>query len=156
VSNGVVAIPSNQAYGTWEFDLYKGTDESDLSVCLISDKNIPFGNGGNGYSIQFHDLESIMFRRITNGSTPLLFSSGSDYINNNTWYRIKITRSVAGVFTVYIKGGSFGDDYVLVSTTSGSGTNPVTHNTYTTSNFFVLYLDAGDRIANIAFKDYVE
>lgn len=62
----------------------------------------------------------------------------------------------ADTFAVFIKGGSFGDDWTLVSTAGGSGTNPVTDSTYTTSEYFVLDLDAGDRIANIKIKSGVE
>ena len=57
---------------------------------------------------------------------------------------------------MFIKGGSFGDDYQLVDVSGGSGSNPVTDNTFTTSNFFVADLDTGDSIANIEIFDGVE
>lgn len=66
------------------------------------------------------------------------------------------TRTQTGVFTVYIKGGAFGNVYTLVSTAGGSGSNPATDNTYTSSNFCVLDLDANDRIANLVFKQGIE
>jgi len=55
----------------------------------------------------------------------------------------------ADTFAVFIKGGSFGDIYTLVDTTSGSGTNPVGDSTYTTSEYFVADLDAADKLTNI-------
>ena len=51
---------------------------------------------------------------------------------------------------MYIKGGTFGwDDWTTVSTAGGSGTNPVTDNTYTTSNYLVADIDDTDTISNL-------
>jgi len=55
----------------------------------------------------------------------------------------------ADTFAVFIKGGEFGDIYTLVDTTGGSGTNPITDSTYTTSQYLVTDLDNGDKISNI-------
>ena len=62
----------------------------------------------------------------------------------------------ANTFAVFIKGGSFGDDWTLVDTTGGSGSNPVTDATYTTSEYLVADLDAGDRIANLKITNGVK
>lgn len=62
----------------------------------------------------------------------------------------------ANTFAVFIKGGSFGDDWTLVDTTGGSGTNPVTDSTYTTSNYFVADLDQNDRLANLKIMNGVK
>ena len=51
---------------------------------------------------------------------------------------------------MYIKWGSFWDNYVLVDVTLGGGTNPVTDNTYTTSNFMVIDNDVWDQISWIS------
>ena len=59
-------------------------------------------------------------------------------------------------FAVFIKGGDFGDDWTIIDTTGGSGTNPVKDSTYKTSNYFVADLDAGDRLANLKIYDGVE
>jgi uncharacterized protein (TIGR02145 family) len=151
-TGGSVYTPSTVAYGEWEFDVYKGADGNSFAANLISSEISDYlGSIGDRYSFVFHTDERMYLVRKANGSsTPtVIFSSSLTYASNNTWYRIKITRSSAGVFTAYVKGGSFGDDYVLVSTTGGSGTNPVTDTTYTTSNYFVADLDAGDQIANV-------
>ena len=58
-------------------------------------------------------------------------------------YDIRITRSATGVFTSYIKGGAFAD-WTLIDPTGGSGTNPVTDNTHTTSCCATIDMDAGD------------
>lgn len=150
---GTIALPSDQAYGTWEWDWYKGADANDLSVSLFlnsSDASI-----GLGYTITLTSAETIRFVSRTPTSSEKLRTTIS-YIANNTWYRIKINRTQAGVSTVYIKGGSFGSNWVLVSTSGGTGTNPVTDNTYSSSSYLVLDLDAGDRFTNLVMKKSIE
>ena len=61
-----------------------------------------------------------------------------------------------GEFYIYIRGGVFGvDDWTLVSVDGGTGTNPVTSATITTSKYFLIDLDIGDRIANIVMRKAV-
>jgi len=62
----------------------------------------------------------------------------------------------ANTFAVFIKGGSFGNEYTLVDTTGGSRTNPVTDSTYTESEYFVADLDVGDKISNIKLQSQVQ
>lgn len=143
---GTLSIPSKQAYGTWEFELYKGAELNNIFIELISsilgDRTIT-----TGYELAVFSSEAVGLYKWNGGAAVSEFLSNGSYIINNVWYGIKITRSLDGTFSVYIKGGSFGDEYILV--VANTGTNPVTDNTYTTSNFMVLDLDAGDRIANI-------
>jgi len=140
---GIVAFPSNQAYGRWSFDLYKGGESNLLSVNFISDIRDRTYNDAK-YAFIVWSNETLRISKDDNG----LFITVNSYISNNTWYHIDIERTNAGVFSVYITGGAF-TTKTLVSTSGGSGTNPVTDNTYTTSKYFVLDLDAGDRITNI-------
>ncbi len=58
-----------------------------------------------------------------------------------------------GIFYVFVKGGDFGaNDWTLVTATLG--TNPTAASvTYTTSNYFVLDFDVGDRITNIKISN---
>jgi len=62
-----------------------------------------------------------------------LFSTSVWYIDLDTIYMIKIVRTQAGIFTLYISWWSFWDR-TLITTTSWS--NPVTDTTYTTANYF--------------------
>jgi hypothetical protein len=62
----------------------------------------------------------------------------------------------ANTFAVFINGGAFGDNYTLVSTTGGTGTNPVTDATHTTSNYLVTSMGVGDRITNLKIIDGVD
>lgn len=148
VTAGILAIPSKQAYGEWEFDLYKGADGNSSTVYIIGSDLTP----NNNYSLNFSSTEAVQL--INSGS--VILASAAAYISNTTWYSILIKRDtiIPGKFYVYIKGGTFGNSYVLVSVTGGSGTNPVTDNTHTSSQFFLLDLDAGDRITNIVFRPF--
>lgn len=153
VTAGIIAIPSKSAYGTWEFDLYKGAGGNDIIIFPIADTSSILKL--KGYEMMLTASEIFFVNiKIVNGMDITANYSASSYIQNNTWYRIKMTRTTTGVFTVLIKGGNFTpttgyDGWTLVSTSGGYGTNPVTDTAHTTSNYFVLDLDVGDRITNI-------
>jgi len=149
---GTSSVASTQAYGKWEFDLYKGGD-GNLEYFHLINSNTLHDSGNDGYGLTIGSLEPLLFFKSTNGSRSNLFNTADSYIDNNTWYRLKVERTGDGEFTVYIKGGSFGDDYVLVDVTGGSGTNPVTDNTYTTSAYMVADLDAGDKLRGVWSTD---
>jgi hypothetical protein len=139
-ASGIAYIPSDTAYGEWEFNFNKKLDMNTIVVYPIQTEN---DFSGNGYRLSIKYNEAIELDKITNGAYGgNIFYSGEGYIDPNTDYHIKITRSLAGVFTVYIKGGDFGWDSW---TTVGTATN----NTYTTSNYFVADLDAGDKVSNL-------
>lgn len=144
-SAGIIALQSKQAYGTWEFDLSKNATQPVFSI-ISSDVS---GGAGTGYQTFF--LANGDFRFNLSGAS-ILFSTGANYLTNLNTYRVKITRTLDGEFTTYIKGGTFGNAYVLVDVSGGSGLNPVTENTYKTSNYIVLDLDTGDQFTNILLK----
>jgi len=147
-ANGTVAFPSDQAYGTWEFDLYKGADANSVDISFISDVLIP--GVSSGYFIRLQNDQSIDLREYVGGSGSVKFTTAASYIDSEVWYRIKITRTLDGEFTVEIMGGAFGvDDWMLVDVSGGSGTNPIIDNTFVASIYFVLAIDGGDRIANL-------
>ena len=148
---GTVAFPSDQAYGEWEFDWYKGVDTNSLVVMYIS-PNHNLSSYTGTYGVQISNDEQI--RIIKNGSA--IMRSAVSYIDINTWYKIKITRTLDGEFYFYIKGGSFRvNDWTLIDY-SILGTNPIIDTTYVSSKYFLLDLDAGDRIANIQMKKAVQ
>ena len=148
---GSLSILCKQAYGTWEFDLYKGADL--IRIHFISDRPETYINE-NGYMVILGDDESVALQRKDAGAVTR-FASNVSYIANTTWYRIRVTRTLDGEFTMWIKGGTFGDVYTLVDTTGGSPANPEVDNVYTISNYFVLDLDVGDRISGISIKEGV-
>jgi|GEM_PF-5904562 len=148
---GIISIPSYQSVGLWEFDWYKENDANHLDVLFMNDR-IGGNTTQNGYELSIFNTESVRLIKRTAGVYTGLLLTNTGYIANNTWYRIKIEKTTTGKFTIWLKGGSFGTDYVLISVTGGSGTNPVSDSTFTSSNYFVLDLDAGDRIANLSFQ----
>ena len=150
---GNISYAVKQAYGTWEFSF--NCNENDLYFPFISNVNTSFTNF-NGYYFVPKNSGTINLLKRTGASGSYLLSTANSYISFNTWYRIRITRSLTGVFTLYIIGGTF-SIWTLVSTTGGSGSNPVTDNTYTISNFFnVEILGAtGLLISDIRFYTYI-
>jgi hypothetical protein len=143
VTAGTIAIPSKQAYGTWEFDYYSGNAIADYWIHFIK-------NGTNYHALQIYD--KVLYIRLSGGS---YYSTPASYFNSYTFYRIKITRSSLGVFTLYAKGGSLGNNtWTLLP--MAVGTNPFTDNTITTSEKILLDIDAGDRITNIKLTEGVE
>jgi hypothetical protein len=149
-SEGIVAFPSTQAYGEWEFDLYKATQ---VLFYLTEDYADP-GNA-DGYRIDFAVAGSITLRR--RNTAIVLMSSADAYMEDDTWYRCKLTRTLDGVFTLYIKGGDFGiSDWTLVDVSGGSGTNPATDNTHTKLSYIAPTANVGDRIANIIMRKAVQ
>ncbi len=145
---GIIGIPCSQAYGTWQFDIYKGADDNNLEVDFIADR-IDNAIHQNGYYLTNNSSEAIGLAKSTVGSAPGLMSSADNYTaKEGTWYRITITRNSKGEFYTYIEGGEF-TSRTLISVTGGYGTNPAVDTNYSTSNYFVLDLNVGDRISNI-------
>jgi hypothetical protein len=160
---GTRSLQSNQSSGVWRFKWKKGADGNNFDVYFITNKQSVSGYGSNvGYRHTVYNNERIYFDidRGTAGSYSDLFYSALSYITINTWYETEIRRTPAGQFTVLIRGGNFTPTagygiWTLVSTTSGSGTNPVTDATYNSSSYFVLDLDALDCVADIYLQPYI-
>jgi len=152
-SNGTNAFHSDVAYGIWEFSVYTG---GNYAVTYLT-CNSPTIDSEDGYKLTLYKTDGwISLIKEDDGVNNVFFETDNNYIEANTWYGIKITRTTDGEFTVYIKGGNFGDTYQLVDVTGGSGTNPTTDNTYTTSKYVVTDLDDGDAITNIKIKNGVK
>jgi hypothetical protein len=149
-SEGTISLPNKTAYGTFEFDFYKGTGNR-LAVHLFhSSPNRLFGAGN--YVIITSNQEVVLARILNGSASGIVTNTAYNYIANNTWYRLRITRSNTGVFTTYIRGGAF-TSWTLVSVAGGSGANPGTDNNYTVGGYLILDADAGDRVANINIKN---
>jgi hypothetical protein len=145
-SAGIAYIPSTDAYGEWSWEWYKGADANNFGVGIISSANDELLSG---YSITFHDGESIRcYRYDGSGYDGTLFKSNASYLSINTWYKIKVVRTVGNVFTTYISGDSFGSGWTIADD-SNSGSNPFTDANFTTSSYFAISVDAGDQIRNV-------
>ena len=94
-SAGTTAVQSKQAYGEWEFDVYKGAEGNNIWIDFIQNSS----NIDDGYIIRLYDSEIFAFQRRNNGSSLNLFYTATSYIDIDTWYRLKVARlSSEGVF----------------------------------------------------------
>lgn len=139
-SAGTFAEIQPYAYGRGRFWLYKGGTSNTVTVSFIDDDLLPVNVGG--YRFEIGSTEAVT---LVKSGSAVLFSTVTSYIENNTWYEIEWGRELDGTFTIKIRGGAFGENFVLVDVSGGSGSNPVVDNTFTESIYQVLDLDIGDR-----------
>ena len=144
VSAGVTYMNSLSAYGTWVFEFNKSSSPTALDVIILStiigDK---LTTGQYGYIQRFVNNGQPAFQKTTNGSSANLSVASASYFDTDTDYKYAITRSVDGEFTLYIKGGAF-TSWTLVDS-SVAGSNPATDTTTTSSKYFNVDADAGDK-----------
>jgi hypothetical protein len=110
----------------------------------LIDFNSDDTSGTNGYRIQLSTDERVYLLKYVAGSPTILFRTAAGYIDVNQDYDYLILRNettdqyvtgAKGTFAFYIRGGSFGNTYILISTAGGSGTNPVTDDTHKTNTY---------------------
>jgi len=145
-----ISIVNTESYLV-EFDLKLNTGTAPLVRLAISLGNTAYSN-----TVTSSNRRNSHILTATGTTTGVLqfynISTASDYeISGLTIRRIYD----ADDFAVFISGGSFGEQYTLVDTAGGSGTNPIGDSTYTTSGFFVSDLDAADAVTNLRLKDGV-
>lgn len=147
VAAGLLYKASGQAYGTWEFDIYKNSTDDSLRNILMSNIVGTLGTT-NSYYFYFGSDEKFYLVKDASGLTTLF--SSTDTFSLDTWYRIKITRTTAGVFMIYHST----DGGITYTQTSGA-TNPVTSTTHTRSNFtFINTINVNSRIKNFKYISY--
>ena len=154
VTTGNLFSSFNQVYGIWEFDFYK-TETGDVSLYFISSL-ADTAAALDGYIFQCTTSENIELNRIDAGSGTSLFSAGTSFANVNQWYNIRIVRNetlnqyingAAGTFAVFLDGS-------LLDVSGGTGTNPVTDTTHTSSRYMMIELSGtGDKMRNFKFND---
>lgn len=157
---GTIAIPSQMSSGVWEIDWLQGNSLNNLSINFIGVINTGNPSLFIGYDLLFNGSQAIVLRKRTPTGIGLI-STANSYVSANTFYTIRIERTPAGQFTLLIKGGSFTptagrNGWTLVSTTGGSGSNPVTDTSYNTSNYMVLSMGLGDQIAGVRMWDGIK
>lgn len=147
VSMGDIFIPSEQAFGTWEFDYYKAA---------VSTSYIHFIAQGNviasidSYSLAFTSTERIQQKEWTAGGSATPWQTAENYIPEVTWFSCKITRSVGGIIRVYI------DSTEVTTAGGGSGAYPNTDTSYNSSVFMVLDMVGGDAVRNFRFSPVIQ
>jgi hypothetical protein len=137
ITDGSIYQKTVKAYGIWEFKIKKVDDNTDLLVDFIAHTK----EGADGFQFLFTSGESM---RIIKPGISIKFRTASAYASLGVIYTIKIERSEANLFTTQIKGGEFGDTYINIDITGGSGANPFTDATNTTSYYQVVTLKADD------------
>jgi len=130
------------SFGTWEFWLYKGSDSTTTSVSILDTDQVI--NNVGGYGLRLMSDERI---QVIEWGVQEKFNTVASYITIQTWYNFKMTRDGLGVITSYIRGGAFGEDWVLIDPTGGTGTNPFTDLSRIVNQYIVLDLDGLDSIA---------
>ncbi len=149
VISGIAYKSFDKAYGTWVWKLNK-VDTTIPYFFMVSDTIVSGAGGGsaNSYNLGISSFENVALAKIVAGSVTNLSVSPVSYIAASTDYYYAVSRSIAGVFTIYIKGGAY-TNWTLVSVSGGVGNNPTTDTTTTTSRYMLLDLDAGDKISDI-------
>lgn len=148
ITTGKITIPSKQAYGIWEFDVY-AVSTSFFIYFLSEDSSLE-----NAYILTLRadgDYAGRLYlkKNVLGSETNISFTN-LDYFKKNMWYTIRITRTLDNYFKIEIKGSNFGiSDWQTV--TMQSGGNPVFDDTHTESNFLSIVANPGDRIANIRY-----
>jgi len=98
----------------------------------------------NSYGIEIGSNEAIALRKGVAGIASDLFKSITSYVDDE-WYGIKITNSPTGELTGHIKGGSYGEEYTLISPIS-VGSNPITDTDNSEGRYTVIKMQTGDKI----------
>jgi len=143
---GLLYTESGMA-GTWEWDIFHHASSSGTVIFMASVAGQETAGAQYGYSINLGTTEAFSLRELVNGAVGLRCYTSNGYISENTWYSFRVTRSPAGQFTMYIKGGAF-TSWTLINPDL-FGPNPYTDISTTTSKYFVLDLDAGDKFCNL-------
>ena len=125
-------IPSNTITGTWEFSMkFLSTISSGFYGSIMFNGSSNSALSALGYFIAFYNVASINNIDTIKFSKGLTIGYGASTVLNtismnlypNIWYRIKMTRTTAGLYKIYI-------DNILIM----SGTDT----TYSTSSYFMI------------------
>lgn len=138
VAAGINYMSCDQAYGTWEFDLYK-PDAGVSRILFIADVIGSEGAAGqDSYQILVQADETLYLRKTINGTDSTIANSAVGVFTINSWQKIKITRRYDGQFNIYLDGVNH-----IVNQTE---------NTTADCKYFILDLSTGARIKNFKFS----
>ena len=141
ITAGTIAFPSQQAFGVWGQNIYKGADANVRDwLFMASVIDNAAGARQSGYFVRLGSDEKFYLYKTVNGTTTALITSASTY-SNSTWYDVSISRTNVGLFTLYINNVSIGT---------------ATDLTFLSSNFTIDDWDAGDRGTNYLYKDGIK
>ena len=124
------------AFGEWDFWIYH-VGAGTLGIGLFSD--IVALAGRNGYAFEQWSAVAWQLHKWTAG-VDAFPAWGAGGMTSPEWQHIRISRTVAGVWSVYRNDA-------LLSTAGGAGTNPFTDAAHLTGSYIVLSMGIGDKIA---------
>ncbi len=148
VGAGFTYRDSPQAYGTFQLDFNKHTSGSILYSFIASEIGTATATSQDGYTLQITSTGVIAILRSSAGVASTIMASAAGYFDNQTDYSVRITRSPADSFTMYIKGGAFTNWTQVVVTT---GTNPITNSVVRSSKYQIVDNDALDKVGGFRF-----
>ena len=144
-SDGDLGFFSSRAYGIFDFSFFKAdpTTGSTLMKFISLDQLEP-ATSDDGYVLNYALSGLISFTKYSSGVPASLFLTAVGYLSTTTatWYSFRVQRADNGTFSVLVKGGDLGDEYIIVPVSTGS--NPVLNTTFTRSMYMVFNMDAGD------------
>jgi hypothetical protein len=131
------------AYGTWQVEATKTLDAGTWFFAPIASVAAGTSDSAqNGYFFVITSGEQFQLQRRTAGAATVIMASSAGQIAAGQRFKLRITRSAAGEFTVYVDTGS---GWALMDS-SAAGSNPVTDNNHTASLYSVFDIDTGDRL----------
>jgi len=143
VTAGVAYAPMTYAEATWLFELNKPDGTIPRIGFMASVAGDETATGQNAYWVLETNAELIGMKESVAGSASFKNSTAAGYTPVATDHKIPISRTSAGVFTLYIQLNGV---WTSVDMSGGTGTNPFTDTTTTTSRYMILDLDAGDKV----------
>jgi len=98
---------SDAAYGTWEFEYYKGSaDGTRTRILFCASSTAAYNDAGqNGYMLEFRTDDGtfrIDLRKITAGVDSLIASTADNVIVPNRWTHLRVTRTSLGKFRLFV------------------------------------------------------
>ena len=142
IANSTTTFLSKQAYGTWYWRFTTDGSTSDFQL-MGALKGTYTLAGNTGYFVEYTATNITLYRTSGGGAYTLLMQAAA-YLAASTAYELCVTRTISGVWTLYIRGGAYA---AWTKIAASSGSNPVTDNTYTTSAYFSQYLLTNGRFA---------
>jgi len=140
IATGRISFPSQQAYGTWEFDLYQAAAGNPVFYIISTTPS----------SLKWGALISATQEiELFNSTSGFVTSTAAATVSAQTWYRFKVTRDVANLWTTYLSTDN-GITYTAVTADEGTS-NPVTNANHPTSAYTVANFVTGDAVRNIKF-----
>jgi len=154
IGTGRVSALNGQAYGTWEWDVYHAAG-TDSRVYFIASSSIAHGSTGqSGYMLSILSTERIVLHRNNgDGSSSTMFQTDQDYVPENAWIRLRVTRKTNNEFITYF---SLDSGLTWTEVVESSGSNPITDATYTTSTRVVSALGTSDATKSFKFIPYIQ